>query len=71
MNVTSVDCSEACMIYIFILFFLVKVLHLKDRNKHKYNLTEEDSLYDYPFYYESFQTRLSASVNDMKYIMGM
>ena len=59
--------------YIYSLYFilLVKVIHLKDRNKHKYNLTEEDSLYDYPFYYESFQTRVTASVNDMKYIMGM
>ena len=59
------------ILFLSYLSFLVKVIHLKDQNKHKYNQTEEDSLYDYPFYYESFQTRIAASVNDMKYLLGI
>ena len=70
-NITSIDCSEACMLYQFFYYKIVKNIHLKENNKHKLHQIEEDNMYNYEMYYESYQTRVSSSVNDMKYIMGM
>ncbi len=69
-NITSIDCTEACIFYTVIFLFLVNIIHLKDDNKHKYQQSEEDNQYNYPFYYEVYQTRISPTVNDMKYIIS-
>ena len=44
---------------------------MKDDHKHKRNQTKEDTFYNYPFYYETYHTRVSATVNDLKYIIGI
>lgn len=41
-----------------------------DGNKHKYNQKEDDNMYNYNMYYDTYQTRVGASVNDMKYYLS-
>lgn len=53
------------------IFLLVKVIHIKDDDKHKYKQSEEDNQYNYHFYYDFFKTRISPTVNDMKFLLGI
>ena len=70
-NITSIDCTEACIFVFNYLILLVKNIHLKDQNKHKYDQIEDDNMYNFDMYYGSYQTRIGASTNDMKYLLGM
>ena len=70
-NVTSIDCSKVCIFLLNKFYTIVYDIHLKDDHKHKKNQTREDTYYDYPMYYEMYQTRTSATVNDLKYIIGI
>ena len=46
-------------------------IYLKDQNKHKLYQIEEDNLFNYDMYYGIYQTRIAASVNDMKFLLSM
>ncbi len=50
---------------------IVKIIHLQDNHKHKHNQTKEDYSYDSHMYFHEYKTRLSASVNDMKYLLSI
>ena len=71
-NITSIDISEACISFIYVFTnILVKNIHIKDQNKHKLYQIEEDNLFNYDMYYGIYQTRIAASVNDMKFLLSM
>ena len=70
-NVTSVDSSKVCIFLMYNYHNIVFDIHLKDDHKHKKNQTKEDTNYNYPLYYEAYHTRASATVNDLKYIIGI
>ena len=70
-NVTSIDIGEACISLDSLENILVNNIHLQDNNKHKLNQIEEDNMYNFDLYYETYKTRHGASTNDMKYLLGM
>ena len=67
-NVTSIDIGEACIYLDSLENILVNNIHLQDNNKHKLNQIEEDNMYNFDLYYETYKTRHGASTNDMKYL---
>ena len=68
-NITSFDCSKVCIFLLVIFHSIIYYIHLKDDHKRKINQTKEDRYFDYPIYFDSFQTRTSATVNNLKYII--
>ena len=58
-------------LYGFDYYIIVKIIHLQDKHKHKHNQTKEDYSYNSHMYFHEYKTRLSASVNDMKYLLSI
>lgn len=50
---------------------LVKDIHIKDNDKHKQKQKLHDKLYNRALFFDDNHITVTASVNDMKYIIGI
>ena len=50
---------------------LVKDIHIKDNDKHKQKQKLDDKLYNRALFFDEYHITGTASVNDMKYIIGI